>query len=303
MRIIFMGTPSYATEIFKALLQNTNFKVVGLVAQPDRPAGRKKTLTPPDTKRYLLEVGIDLPLLQPEKMRDSGVAEWLQELRPDVMIVAAFGQILPQEILDIAPCYNLHASILPAYRGASPIQESLLHYDEWCGVSFMEMERGLDCGPMLGYRYVKSGDKGFVRLWDELSRAAADLTVACLQNLDQLRPLKQSGAGASYCRKIKKEDGLVQLDRSVSVMAKYRAYEFWPGIHLESGLKLKKVALHSASGNYRPGEVLKIENDHLLIGCQQGALKIFNVQAPSKQAVDALSYSRGKRLQSGDTLL
>jgi methionyl-tRNA formyltransferase len=148
-----MGTPSYATEIFKKLL-SSNYEVIGLFTQPDKPVGRKQVLTPPDIKQFCIDNSINIPIFQPERLRDNLAAYLvIKELKPDYIIVAAYGQILPKEILKLAPCINLHASLLPKYRGASPIQEGLLNNDDYLGVTSMFMEEGLDCGDIFSISF------------------------------------------------------------------------------------------------------------------------------------------------------
>ena len=151
-KILFMGTPDYATTIFKELIKS-KYEIVGLFTQPDKPVGRKQLLTPPHIKQFCIDENLNIPIFQPLKLRGNEEAKnQIEFLKPDFIIVAAYGQILPKEILDIAPCINLHASLLPKYRGASPIQESLLNDDNYTGVTSMLMEEGLDSGDILGFQ-------------------------------------------------------------------------------------------------------------------------------------------------------
>lgn len=146
-KIVYMGTPRYAEAILETLIAADDMEVVLVLTQPDRPVGRKKVMTPPPVKTAAEAGGI--PVLQPNRLRDEGIEECIRKTEPDFIVVAAFGQILPKSILDIAPCINLHASLLPQYRGASPVQQSLLNGDSITGVTSMLMEEGLDTGPML----------------------------------------------------------------------------------------------------------------------------------------------------------
>jgi methionyl-tRNA formyltransferase len=145
-KIVYMGTPYYAKEILNTLIEADDMEVSLVLTQPDRPVGRKKVLTPPPVKTLALEHGIDV--LQPNRLSDEGIEDAIKKVNPDFIVVAAFGQILPKSILDIAPCINLHASLLPQYRGASPVQQSLLNGDEKTGMTSMLMEEELDTGPM-----------------------------------------------------------------------------------------------------------------------------------------------------------
>ncbi len=301
MRIVFMGTPDYAEEILKRLIEEEGVDVVLVYTQPDKPVGRKKVLTPPPVKVTAQKEGIRC--LQPASLRDDGIAEEISKESPDFIVVAAYGQLLPKTILDIAPCINLHASLLPKYRGASPIQQALLNGDKETGVTAMLMEEGLDSGPILGWSVTEIGvDERKEELFEKLSKIAAKLTVSTLKGFDDILPLPQCDADASYCKKIGKKDGLVAFEMSAQeIYNRFRAYEGWPGIHLKSGLKLLDVSLDSGEG--RPGEIVGVDEDGVTVACRIGALKIKAVQPPSKKRMDALSYIRGKRLKVADILV
>lgn len=303
-KVLFMGTPSYATEILKELLNNKNYEVIGIFTQEDKPVGRKQLLTPPHIKQYCLENNINIPILQPKKLKDNLVAYIsIKELEPDFIVVAAYGQILPKEILNLAPCINLHASILPNYRGASPIQEGILNDDEYLGVTSMLMEEGLDCGDILGYSYLKNEKNMLVsEAFTKLSDLAAKLTIISLDNYDKLKPIKQNDSSASFCKKIKKEDGEVDFNCAKKLFSKYKAYSFWPGIFLKSELKLKDIEFVENSSQNIAGEILEIAKDYIVVGCNQGRLKIRTLQAPSKNSINSVEYIKGKRLTIGDIL-
>ncbi|WP_066360411.1 methionyl-tRNA formyltransferase [Aliarcobacter cryaerophilus] len=299
-----MGTPSYATEILKELLNNKNYEVIGIFTQEDKPVGRKQLLTPPHIKQYCLENNINIPILQPKKLKDNLVAYIsIKELEPDFIVVAAYGQILPKEILNLAPCINLHASILPNYRGASPIQEGILNDDEYLGVTSMLMEEGLDCGDILGYSYLKNEKNMLVsEAFTKLSNLAAKLTITTLDNYDKLKPIKQNDSSTSFCKKIKKEDGEVDFNCAKKLFSKYKAYSFWPGIFLKSELKLKDIEFVENSSQNIAGEILEIAKDYIVVGCNQGRLRIRTLQAPSKNSINSVEYIKGKRLTIGDIL-
>jgi methionyl-tRNA formyltransferase len=297
-----MGTPDYATTILKALIEDRDIEVISLITQMDKPVGRKQVLTPPHTKAYILESEIALDIYQPKTLKDEEAFRYISDLKPDFIVVAAYGQILPKEILDIAVCINLHASILPEYRGASPIQSALLDLKSYSGVTAMKMDVGLDTGDILATSYLKIDGLNAIELFEKLSQIAANLTIKTLKNYDNINPIKQIDALSTHSKKIKKSDGEVSFTDAKTLEAKYRAFIFWPGIFLESGLKLKEIFLESVEGSYKEGEILEIGDDFALIGCIEGSLKITKVQAPSKKEVDILSYLRGKRLEVGDTL-
>ena len=302
-KILFMGTPSYATTIFKELLKS-KYEVVGLFTQPDKPVGRKQILTPPDIKQFCLEEKIELPIFQPLKLKGNEEAQkQIETLKPDFIIVAAYGQILPKEILDIAPCINLHASLLPKYRGASPIQESLLNDDNYTGVTSMLIEEGLDSGDILGLQYLKiTSTMEVSEAFEKLSIIAANLTITTLDNFENIKPIKQNEAEVSFCKKIKKDDGLVNFTNAKKLFLKYKAYSFWPGIFLESELKLKDIELVDENSINQSGKILEISKDFIIVGCKKGSLKIKTLQAPSKKAISSADFVRGQRLEVGSIL-
>ena len=298
-----MGTPDYATTIFKELIAS-KYDVVGLFTQPDKPVGRKQILTPPHIKQYCIDENISLPIFQPLKLRGNEEAKkQIEELKPDFIIVAAYGQILPKEILDIAPCINLHASLLPKYRGASPIQESLLNDDFYTGVTSMLMEEELDSGDILGLQYLKiTSSMEVSEAFERLSKIAAKLTITTLDNYENIKPIKQNESEVSFCKKIKKDDGLVNFSNAKNLYLKYKAYSYWPGIFLESELKLKDINLVETDSVNEEGKILEISKDFIVIGCKKGSLKIKTLQAPSKKAISSVDYIRGQRLEVGDLL-
>ncbi len=289
-----MGTPHYADTILKRLIEADGMKVAALFTQPDRPVGRKRVLTPPPVKVTAQKEMI--AIFQPDSLRDEEIMRQIEEIAPDFIVVAAYGQMLPKEILQIAPCINLHASLLPMYRGASPIQQSLLNGDSVTGVTAMLMEEGLDSGPILSWSVTKlqlSDRKESLFL--KLADMAAELTVETLRNFSSVLPLPQCDAEATYCKKIRKEDGLISFELSaLQIYNRFRAFEGWPGIYLENGLKLIDLELYEADGT--PGHVVKILDDGVVVACKKGALKILRVQPPSKKSMDVLSYIRGKRI-------
>ena len=305
MNIVFMGTPDYATEIFKAMVESGEFKPVLLITQEDKPVGRKQLLTPPHIKKWLLDSKESIDIYQPKSLRDKSVVDKIASYKPDIIVVAAYGKILPKEILDLAPCVNLHASILPYYRGASPIQSAILNQDRYSGVTAMMMEEGLDCGDILAFRYISLEGKRVDEAFKELSLAAASLNIEVLKNFETLQPVKQIDCDATFCVKIKKENGLVDFEMSAyDIYVKYLAYTPWPGIFLPNGLKLKEVELYEKEGSFESfGLIEDITKDGILITCKEGLLKLKKLQAPSKKEVDAVDYIKGKRLKIGDKLV
>ena len=301
MNIIFMGTPSYADEILKTLIAEDGINVVAVYTQPDKPVGRKKVLTPPPVKTTALENGIEV--YQPNRLRDEQTVAELLKISCDFIVVAAYGQILPKEVLDHAPCINLHASILPAYRGASPIQQTLLNGDSTTGVTAMLMDVGLDTGDIIKISEIEVGDDEMVAtLFDRLTEIASKLTVDVLKNFSQYTPIKQDETLSSHCTKITKADGEVMFEDANELYNKYRAFTPWPGIYLQSGLKLKKIALVEKDSKNEAGKILEVKKESIVVGCNSGALEIFDVQPESKKEMNIIGYLNGKRIGVEDTL-
>jgi methionyl-tRNA formyltransferase len=299
-KIIFMGTPDYATVIFEKLLKN-DYNIIALFTQPDKPIGRKQILTPPHIKQFSLDNGLTLPIYQPATLKEKSIQNIISELNPDIIIVAAYGQILPKKVLDIAPCINLHASLLPDYRGASPIQQSLLNDDKFSGVTAINMHVGLDSGDILGYKYIEIEKDTVVSvLFDSLAICASQLTIEILEKYDFLFPTKQNLSLVSYCKKIRKEDGLVTFTNALFLYNKYRAFKSWPDIFLESGLKIKECFLNDDKSLNKCSKILLIEPTYIIVGCTVGSLKITRVQPSSKKQMNVVDYIRGKRLEIGD---
>ena len=300
-KIVYMGTPHYAKEILQTLIDDNMIEIPLVLTQPDRKAGRKGVLKAPDVKVLALEYNLNI--LQPEKLSDDGVYDAIIKAKPDFIVVAAFGQLLPKSILDIAPCINLHASLLPKYRGASPVQQSLLNDDVFTGVTAMLMEEGLDSGPILGYRYFKiPKDMILPELMNRLSDDACRLTIDILHRFETLNPIEQTGAVASHCKKIKKSDGVVSLGDVKRLYSKYRSYAGWPGIFLEGGIKISEIILVDEKENNKEGLILALNEVSVLVSGFNGSIEIGMIQVPSKKAVTAKAYCLGKGLKVGDSL-
>lgn len=301
MKIIFMGTPDYAAHILERLIQSKNIDVVALFTQPDKPVGRKKILTPPAAKNIALKYNIEI--YQPNRLRDEEIIAEITSIECDYIVVAAYGQILPLKILGHAPCINLHASILPQYRGASPIQQTLLHGDTKTGVTAMLMNEGLDTGDILKVNEVEVDENEMSEsLFAKLTEIASDLTIDVLENFAKYTPKKQDDSLSSHCKKITKQDGEIEFDNASVIFNKYRAFTPWPGIYLSSGLKLKNIELVECESKNMSGKILDIQKDGIIVGCNKGSIKIISVQPESKNEMSALSYINGKRLNIADTL-
>ncbi len=301
-RIVLMGTPHYAEAILETLIDAEDMDVALVLTQPDRPVGRKKVLTPPPVKTLAAEHGITV--LQPERLSDAGINEAIAAAKPDFIIVAAFGQLLPRATLDIAPCINLHASLLPQYRGASPVQQALLNGDRVTGVTSMLMEEGLDTGDILEkVTFVIPPDMRLHALMDQLTQDAVVLTLSTIRRFETLVPVPQDEERATYCKKIRRSDGEVDFADAVEMYNKYRAFEGWPGIFTANGTKLDAVRLVDAAGEHTGGEILAFEDDAVVVGCDRGSLAIGQLQPPSKKPMSAQAYCVGRSLRVGDTIL
>lgn len=300
LKIIFMGTPDYAQQILKRIINTKNMDVVAVYTQPDKPVGRKKIFTSPPVKILAQENFINI--YQPNRLRDNETVNELLKIECDYIVVAAYGQILPLKILQHAPCINLHASILPQYRGASPIQQTILNGDTKTGVTAMLMDEGLDTGDIIKIREIDVSENEMVEsLFDMLTTVASELIIDVLENFDLYTPMKQDNSLSTHCTKISKKDGEIEFKEALTLYNKYRAFTPWPTIYLNSGLKLKHIELIDSTSKNTIGQILKIEKDSIVIGCEHGSLKIFKVQPQSKKEMSVLSYINGKRLNLADT--
>ncbi|MBM0636547.1 methionyl-tRNA formyltransferase [Campylobacter sp. VicNov18] len=302
-KIIFMGTPFYATCILKALIENNNFELLALFTQPDKAVGRKQILTPSHTKLFLSQNYPNIPIFTPFSLKDENIIERIREFQPDFIVVAAYGKILPKAILDIAPCVNLHASLLPKYRGASPIQSAILNNDEKSGVCSMLMQEGLDAGDILESVECDIKDKNSTEVFELLAHLAAKLILSTLLNFDKITPKRQDPDLVTFCTKIKKEDGLVNLENARELYQKYLAFMPWPGVFLQSGLKFLELELvDEFKQNAKMGEILKLEKESFLLSCKQGILRVKKLQESGKKILDGRTYLNGKRLKNEDCL-
>lgn len=304
MRIIFMGTPDYAVEILKTLHNDPSHEIVGIFTQPDRPVGRKRVLSAPPVKLWQLSNAPKIPIYQPNNLKEERTLSILKDLQPDMIVVAAFGQILPEAVLKIAPCMNLHASLLPKYRGASPIQHAILAQDKYTGVTSMLMDRGLDTGKILGFAVVPIGDTTTsVELFTLLAKKASSLTIKTLESWNTILPIAQKQALSSYAPKITKQDGKISLNNSSNkIYAHYRALTPWPGIFLENGMKILECRLSPYETDKKIGTIIKLEDLGAHIACKEGALFISRVQMPSKKPLKMKDFLQGQRRSVGDLL-
>ncbi len=302
MRIVFMGTPGFAEVILRALVKDEEIKVVGLFTQMDKPFGRKKELKAPETKTYILENHLNIPIFQPQSLKEPEV-QILKVLKPDFIVVVAYGKILPKEVLSIAPCINVHASLLPKYRGASPIHEMILNDDKIYGISTMLMDVGLDSGDILeSASFLREDYLDLETLSLKLAYMGAALLLSTLKNFSSITRKPQDHAQASFCKKITKADGLVGFKDAKSLFLKSLAFKSWPEIFLENSLKLLEVELVENEKSHKEGEILEIDEKGVLVGCLKGSVRIARLQAVGKKPLKAKDYLNGKRLKAGGIL-
>lgn len=295
-RIVFFGTPLFAKQVLEIVAKT--HEIVGIVTQPDRPFGRNQTLKISEVKEYALTHVV--PYFQPFELEYS-LLETLESLKVDFFLVVAFGQIFPKSFLQALPCINVHASLLPDLRGASPLQEMILQDQKKFGVSAMRMEEDLDSGEILGMSVLTSKeDHDLPSLSSALAYLGGKLASRVLEEFSSLKPLKQRDCDATFCKKIKKEQGKIRFLNAREVWIQFLAFRFWPSLFLESGLKLLEIRLDLPEGTYQEGEILAITKESVIVGCQKGRLEIFEVQPFSKQKMKAVDYLRGRRLEVGD---
>lgn len=306
MRIVFMGTPDFAVPSLRALCEN-GYEVIGVITQPDRPVGRGHKLTPCPVKAAAVELG--LPVYQFERLRTPEGYTCVKELVPDMIVTAAFGQILSAELLAI-PQYgtvNVHASLLPAYRGSAPINQCIIHGDRVTGVTTMLTDVGMDTGDMLLKKETEIGELETAgELTERLSHIGAELLIETLKEypFGGLQPVKQDEALATYQPMLKKEDGHIDWTLSAEEIAcRIRGLNPWPCAYtdFEKGrLKLYLARPCASEGSGEPGEVMVSDGKTgLKIACGSGWLEILEMQAPNAKRMGAKDYLRGKTIDIG----
>lgn len=299
-RIMFMGTPSFAVPCLQALVGH--YEIVAVVTQPDRPARRGRRLVASAVKNAAL--AYDLPLMQPESLRQEEVIAEIRELQPQVIVVAAYGQILRPQVLSIPPSgvINVHPSLLPKYRGASPIAGALLAGEEKTGVTIMLMDEGMDTGPIMAQISIKILPEDTTgSLVERLARTGADLLLETLPRWleGQIKPQPQDSARATYTKPIAKKDGLIDWSLpAVEIWGRVRAFDPWPGAHTWWRGKLFKVLasrpLPEWAGKGKPGQVLDLSAG-VAVATGQGALLLQEVQLAGRRAIGIQDFVRGQR--------
>lgn len=299
--IIFFGTPEFAVPTLKFLISKGE-SIFFVITQPDKPKGRGKIVQPPEVKKIALQYG--LPLLQPEKIRDEGFIEKLKEIKPEFAIVVAYGKILPKEILQIPKygCINLHASLLPKYRGAAPIQWALINGESITGVTTMLIDEGLDTGPILLQKVIPIDEEdNTLTLSEKLSAIGAELVYETIKGIKEgtITPQPQKGE-PTYAPQLKKEDGRINWNTSAKdIFNLIRGTYPWPCAYcFFKGERVKMIKAKILEDGSNPGLILKTKED-LIVGTGKGALKILLIQPEGKKIMTANEFTCGRKINEG----
>ncbi|MEE2701978.1 MAG: methionyl-tRNA formyltransferase [Thermodesulfobacteriota bacterium] len=298
MKIVFMGTPGFALRILEAL--NDQYDVELVVTQPDKPVGRKKEIVFNPVKKFALDKNLNL--LQPDKLKDNHQAvETLKSINPDIVCVAAYGKILPEEILDIPKygCINVHASILPKYRGAAPINWSLINGEKETGITIMKMDSGMDTGNIISSHKIKiNDDDDTLMLTEKLSILSAKKIVEFINNLllnGSYESKSQNENEATLAPKIKKEDALIDWQKDAEgIRNLIRGCNPWPVAHThfkDQIIRIFKVSLDNSS-NINPGQIVN-KDGRLIVGCGQGSIEIFEIQRSGQKRLSGKEFLNG----------
>lgn len=305
MKIVFMGTPDFAVPSLQALL-DAGHEVCAVYTQPDKPQGRKQVLTAPPVKELALRHGI--PVYQPATLKNEEEQEKLRALAPEVIIVVAYGKLLPKAVLDIPPrgCINVHGSLLPRWRGAAPIQWSVIAGDEKAGVTTMQMAEGLDTGDMLLTYETEIGARETAgKLFDRLAQAGAELLLETLEKLDSITPQPQDDSRSCYAHMLDKQMAVIDWAKSAhEIDCLIRGLNPWPvALTTLSGARLKIYAAEPVSGTGRPGEVLVSDpKKGLVVACGEGALALREVQLVGGKRMKSADFLRGHAIETGTIL-
>lgn len=310
MRILYMGTPDFAIPTLKALFESGE-EIVGVITQPDKPKGRGYTLTPPPVKAWALEKGLEV--YQPATLKDEAFAELLKELDPELIVVVAFGKILPKNVLDYPKhgCVNVHGSLLPKYRGAAPMQRSIIDGDKVTGVTIMYMDVGLDTGDMLYKAEVEiAEDDNFESIHDKLSLCGADALIETVKLIKEGKAVreKQNDSLATYAAKIEKNDCLLDFSKSAEELHNLiRGLSPIPltFTHTPDGKLLKvtsaRIVDRERESNKAAGEVVSLDGE-IVIACGKGKIALTGVLPEGKGRMRADEFIRGRKINIGDIL-
>ena len=299
MRILFIGTGEIGLPTLRMLSNWREHKLVGVVTQPDKPVGRDQKLTSPSPKQAVQDLGLDLPVLQPDRIKSLESVDAIRALKPDVIVVMAYGQILPRGVLETprVACLNLHASLLPRWRGAAPIQAAIAAGDRETGITVMYMDEGLDTGDILLQRKIAiaSNETGG-SLHDKLAQIAPEALAEAILLLDKEKAprLSQENEFVTYASKLERKHGRIDWSESAeTIERKIRAFDPWPGAFMEIDhrhLKIFSATIADCKG--KPGEISQKENE-LIVAAGEGALLLGEVQLEGKRRMSAAEFLRG----------
>lgn len=303
MRIMFMGTPDIAAEALKALIAD-GMKPVCVVTQPDKPKGRGYKLVPPEVKTAALEN--DIPVYQPEKLKNGELKPVLEEYKPDLIAVVAYGKLLPPYILEYPKygCINMHASLLPKYRGAAPVQWAVINGDEYSGVTTMKMDEGLDTGDMLLSEKIPIGEyETSEQLFDRIAALGADVLCKTIKNIESITPIPQNHAEHTYAPMLSKELARIDWSKDMNTISKLICgMNSWPYAFSEYNSEPVKIieAYKCQEASGKPGEVLRHEKGKgLLVACANGGLWLKKIQFPGGRKMDVDEYLLGHKIENG----
>lgn len=303
MKILFMGTPEFAVPCLKELI-GSRHEIVGVVCQPDKPRGRGRKLAPSPVKSLSIEMGI--PLFQPEKIKTEEFHRQISSTDPDLICVVAYGKILPPGILNLPRygCINVHASLLPKYRGAAPVNWAIINGEKKTGVSVMFMDEGMDTGDILASKEAEiSEEETSIELSQKLSRLGTSLLMEIIDKLEknELTPLKQTEADATYAPIIKKDTGRISWEKTAEEIRNLiRGTQPWPGAFTDLNdktLKIFKASISNDVGN--PGEVLRSDPGTLRVGTGEGSLDILELQLEGGKRIKTEDFLRGRTVKPG----
>lgn len=307
MRVVFMGTPDFAVDCLDILVENGH-DVVGVFSQPDKPQGRKQIMTPPAVKARALELGLDV--YQPVSFKDSEAAELLEKLAPELIVVVAYGKLIPQRVLDIPKygCINVHASLLPKLRGAAPIQWSVINGEKETGVTTMQLDAGLDTGDILLVKKTEiEPNETSGELFDRLKVLGAELLIETINAIldGTLNPIKQDDSQSTYASMLDKKLSPVDWTKTAQQVHDHiRGLEPWPVATTVINEKIVKLYGSRLAGTYnkQAGEVVKADNE-LIVCCGDGnAVSITQIQAQGKNKLNAADFLRGFKIEKGTIL-
>jgi len=311
LRIVFMGTPEFAIPSLEAIVSEGH-ELIGIVTQPDRPKGRGKRLSPPPVKEWAVERGYKI--YQPEKVRDNEFIAELESLAPDLIVTAAYGQILPKRILDIPPlgCINVHASLLPKYRGASPIQQAIMDGETKTGITIMYMDVGMDTGDIILQKETTiDPEENCASLHDRLAQLGGEALKESLRLFANGKPkgIPQNHEEATYCQKIDKSMGRIDWNMDIDrIKNLVRALTPWPGCYTYiNGIRLKIWEIGSKEylqeREIVPGRVVHADGKRgLVVSASNGLVRLSRVQAPGKRVMEDVEFLRGNRVEVNTVL-